>query len=141
MFFLFKKGHENIINLFDCFMSEFKGKEALCLVTDRFKMNLDQYLSISLGKLDEPVCKKISVQILHALNFCHLNFITHEDLKLENVIINPNNLKIKLIDFGFSIISQNESEIKSLQEARGTPHYVAPVRKKKFYKQSFYKKK
>ncbi len=44
----------------------------------------------------------------------------HRDIKLENILID-NSLKIKLIDFGFSIHSKQKLKIFC-----GTPSYMAP---------------
>lgn len=55
--------------------------------------------------------------------------IVHRDIKPENIIYkNQNNmlwdnLEIKLIDFGFAKISQNNHD---LNEFLGTPYYMAP---------------
>ncbi len=41
-------------------------------------------------------------QILSGLNYLHNNKITHRDIKLDNIMIDPNNNKIKIIDFGLA---------------------------------------
>lgn len=41
-------------------------------------------------------------QILKGLEFLHNNKITHRDIKLDNIIIDPTNNKIKIIDFGLA---------------------------------------
>ncbi|KAK8876063.1 serine/threonine protein kinase [Tritrichomonas musculus] len=45
-------------------------------------------------------------QIVSSINYLHQKFVIHRDLKLENIMFNPKTREIKLIDFGFSIISQ-----------------------------------
>jgi serine/threonine protein kinase len=44
-------------------------------------------------------------QILSAINYCHLQGITHNDIKAENIMLvdstdNLENPEVKLIDFG-----------------------------------------
>ncbi|KAI4882450.1 hypothetical protein NFI96_033351, partial [Prochilodus magdalenae] len=40
------------------------------------------------------------VQKLHAASQCHKRGVLHRDIKLENLLINPDTLELKLIDFG-----------------------------------------
>eukprot|EP01091_Cochliopodium_minus_P011791 TRINITY_DN3434_c0_g1_i1.p1 TRINITY_DN3434_c0_g1~~TRINITY_DN3434_c0_g1_i1.p1 ORF type:complete len:309 (+),score=64.68 TRINITY_DN3434_c0_g1_i1:277-1203(+) len=121
------RGHMNIISLREHFVLDYNGEEIYCIVTDLFKMDLHQYLKRSIKrKLKEDVCRKISYQIIDALLYCHKNYITHHDLKLQNIIIDPPTLKIKLIDFGFSTISCSEEEICNLGDVLGSPYYVSP---------------
>ena len=54
---------------------------------------------------------------MHRLN------IVHRDLKLENIIIYPETLHVKIIDFGFSTVLKGD---RKLTFSCGTPHYLAP---------------
>jgi len=45
----------------------------------------------------------------------------HRDIKLENIIIDPETKIIKIIDFGFAVYST-----KNLKLFCGTPTYMAP---------------
>lgn len=47
--------------------------------------------------------------------------ITHRDIKLDNIIYNPNTNKVKLIDFGFAVYS-----LKALKLGCGSLMYMAP---------------
>jgi len=62
-------------------------------------------------------------QLVKAVAYCHANNVVHRDIKLENVLVSKD-FKIKLIDFGFSVILPNESYI--LYDYCGTPNYIAP---------------
>jgi serine/threonine protein kinase len=45
---------------------------------------------------------------------------------LDNVCINPKTLKIKIIDFGFANLCQNEDEITKIEASKGSPLFSAP---------------
>eukprot|EP01091_Cochliopodium_minus_P001783 TRINITY_DN11758_c0_g1_i1.p1 TRINITY_DN11758_c0_g1~~TRINITY_DN11758_c0_g1_i1.p1 ORF type:complete len:272 (+),score=74.08 TRINITY_DN11758_c0_g1_i1:91-906(+) len=120
------KDHEGIIELEDTELIDAPKVERLCIITKAMKMDLSQYLASKKGKLRESVCKKISLQLIKAIEHCHRNMVVHHDIKLENIAIDPKTQKIKLIDFGFSTISNNETEITNQDSNFGTPLYIAP---------------
>ena len=62
-------------------------------------------------------------QLANTLAYLHNNSIAHRDIKLENILIDKNTLKIKLIDFGFAIKASGPSVRSSLI---GTPCYLPP---------------
>ncbi|KAG6612322.1 CAMK/CDPK protein Kinase [Phytophthora cinnamomi] len=76
-------------------------------------------------KFSESDVRRIIRALLRALAFLHSNFITHRDLKLENLLLenaeNPGSLR--LCDFGLSTrFKRGEKLVKPL----GTIDYVAP---------------
>ncbi|RLN78630.1 hypothetical protein BBJ28_00023887 [Nothophytophthora sp. Chile5] len=76
-------------------------------------------------KFSEDDVRKIIRALLRAVAFLHSNFITHRDLKLENLLLenadSPSSLK--LCDFGLSTrFKRGEKLVKPL----GTIDYVAP---------------
>ena len=120
------RSHKNIIYLQDHFSS---SKNVHGLLFGMMEMNLFHYLKSSpRGFISEKKSKIIFKQILDAVNFCHLNLIIHNDLKLENVCINPKTLETKLIDFGFASIFDNEEKIENMNSNKGTPFFSAPVK-------------
>lgn len=58
-------------------------------------------------KIRESEITEIFANIISAIKYLHSKSVIHRDLKLENIMINPNTKSIKIIDYGFSIISDN----------------------------------
>ena len=56
------------------------------------------------------------------MNYLHKKYISHRDIKMENILIN-NNYEIKIIDFGFALYNP-EHKIQNI--FCGTPKYIAP---------------
>ncbi len=75
-----------------------------------------------------PVQKLIiAIQVCQLLKKLQQHRIIHADLKPENlkVIINGNNIKVYLMDFGFSMhLPRDKTFITSI--AKGSPGYIAP---------------
>ena len=62
------------------------------------------------------------IQIATAVRFCHKKSIIHRDIKLDNVLLDDDDV-CKLCDFG---VSRSLSPHKVIQEQCGTPAYLAP---------------
>lgn len=76
----------------------------------------------NLRRLPANEAKVIFRQIVEAVNYCHELNIAHRDLKLENILIDKN-MNVKVIDFGFSTVSNKGVASKVFC---GTPSYMAP---------------
>jgi len=61
-------------------------------------------------KLPEGECKSIIRQLADALAYLHENNVVHRDLKLDNILIDEAK-KVKLIDFGFSVMASPEQRL------------------------------
>jgi len=70
-------------------------------VTDLF-----DYISVK-KHLSEETSKIIFKQLITIILHCKTKKILHNDIKDENILINPNNLEITLIDFGAAQIWNN----------------------------------
>lgn len=64
-----------------------------------------------------------------ALKYLHAKNIAHRDIKLENIIVNED-MKSKLIDFGFSTCIEKHTKVSfcfiQIKIFCGTPSYMAP---------------
>ncbi|KXS19616.1 kinase-like protein [Gonapodya prolifera JEL478] len=79
--------------------------------------------------------RTITAQLLSALRFLHRHNILHRDIKLDNIIVNPQTLRVKLIDFNLSCIYRegvalaepvgciNYSSLQILEAAMGKPYF------------------
>lgn len=76
-------------------------------------------------------CADIYSQVIKGMQYLHSKNIFHRDIKLENIIVQKNQV-VKIIDFGFSILVDPN---KMLNFFCGTPSYMPPeIVQKKDYK-------
>ena len=69
--------------------------------------------------------RRIFRQVIESVAYLHINLsVIHRDIKLDNILIEEGTRMVKLIDFGFSVLtSTNDSRLKVFC---GTPSYMAP---------------
>lgn len=109
--------HSNIIS----FGKMIENSENVYLFTEFVPgTSLFTYLTKHTGKkISESICKSLFRQVVLAIDYCHNLKIAHRDVKLENILIYNN--QIKLIDFGFATVNQAKCRTFC-----GTPSYMAP---------------
>jgi len=79
----------------------------------------------------EDVARKYFVDLIHGLEYCHVNNIVHRDLKPQNLLLDDKD-RLKITDFGLSTLTTGA---QSLTTPCGTVAYMAPeVRAKRKYK-------
>lgn len=94
-------GEKNNFDKNDCMIN----KEYQFLVFEYYD-GISLHKFIKNNKLNSINIKKIIYQIIEAVYQLHKNNIVHNDLKLENILICPKTLNIKIIDFGLSQIGK-----------------------------------
>ncbi|CAD8104040.1 unnamed protein product [Paramecium sonneborni] len=111
--------HPNIIKLY----YKLESQQSIYLIQEYFSpMTLDNYMKgRTIKRLSEDQVKIIGKQLTNAIAYLHSLQIIHRDLKLENILIDPQTMKIKLIDFGYSIQTDKELSVQC-----GTHQYMAP---------------
>jgi len=85
-------------------------------------MDLLDYL-FSIKSMSEKTASTIIKQVLKVISHLNSKGLCHRDLKLENIIINPENLETKVVDFGFSRFFIHK---EYLNTKVGTPYYIPP---------------
>ncbi|KAM7537633.1 hypothetical protein Aperf_G00000063994 [Anoplocephala perfoliata] len=112
--------HPNIIKLYQVMESE----KLLCIVTEYLPNGeLYEYIARN-GYLSEQVARHKFMEILSAVEHCHLNNVVHRDLKAENMLLDQH-MSIKLADFGFGTF-QPDGPNSLLTTWCGSPPYAAP---------------
>lgn len=111
--------HPSIIK----FHSSVKACKHHFIIMDFFsKISLQEFLEERQGSVSEEIIRPVLFQLSSAIQYLHQLNIIHRDIKLQNILI-QNNLKIKLIDFGFSVKETSEAKLNVFC---GTPSYMAP---------------
>lgn len=112
------------------------------IMDDTNSISIREYLNR--GNLSLEVFFDIALKVLEVLTYIHDKKVVHKDIHPENIIIDPINLKVHLIDFGISSLITNEyveAVIPDLLE--GHLHYVSPeqtgrMNKSLDYRSDFY---
>ncbi len=99
VYILKKIRHPNVIRLLEVFESP---KHFLMVMEYASDGDLLQFVKKK-RRLTEPVAKFIFKQIVYGLAHIHSRSVLHRDVKLDNILIDSNNV-IKICDFGVSKI-------------------------------------
>ena len=88
-------------------------------------ISLRKYLEEKTIELEDFL--SLGIAITEALSVVHTAHIIHKDINLANIVFNPQNRQVKLIDFGIStVLSQENALIKNTQTFAGTLPYMSP---------------
>jgi len=76
------------------------------------------------GRQSETEARRILIQIINAIEYCHSLNVVHRDLKLENILFaDERQRKVKIVDFGIAGLVQDDKPEKS---KAGSLRYMAP---------------
>ena len=91
------------------------------------KGDLVNYIYCNDMELDEKFYKIIFYEIIKAVEFLHSKGISHRDLKIDNLLVDGDDFKIKISDLGLSSFIFNEKKEKIMLKGKvGSPFYAAP---------------
>uniref|UniRef100_A0A672UXT9 non-specific serine/threonine protein kinase n=1 Tax=Strigops habroptila TaxID=2489341 RepID=A0A672UXT9_STRHB len=122
--------HENIVALYD--FQELANSVYLVMEhCNVFHLWLFFNSFLAMRTLSEDTIRLFLQQIAGAMKMLHSKGIIHRDLKPQNILLsyaggrksNPNNIRIKIADFGFARYLQNNMMAATLC---GSPMYMAP---------------
>lgn len=102
--------HENVIGLLDVF----GHKSNVSLVFDFMDTDLEVIIKDSKIVLTPANVKAYMIQTLQGLEYLHLNWILHRDLKPNNLLVNGNGI-LKLGDFGLAKFFGSPTRINTNQ--------------------------
>ncbi len=82
-------------------------------------------------RLPLALCARITSQLSRALAVAHAGGVIHRDLKPANVFLcddpdNPNEMLVKLLDFGVAKAEGDENQATRAGALIGTPNYMSP---------------
>lgn len=104
--------HENIIKLVSYYYCPKIPR--LCLLFEYEELDLANYLLNYCPP--DYVVRSLAIQLLIAVAYLHNNNIIHRDIKPGNILINPNNGKLKLGDFGLArVLIENSDLSRNIQ--------------------------
>lgn len=78
---------------------------------------------IDCEKLSEENTVRIITQLLKVVKYLHSIGVCHRDLRPETILINPDTLAVKLLNFEFSSLL---IEGQSMKTKIGSAYYMAP---------------
>ena len=86
-------------------------------------ISLEDYIEGNLGNITQDEFLTISKNLVRGLQDIHEMGVAHRDIKPANIMINPNTLEIKFIDFGLACYQE---ECKNKNVFVGSLNYMAP---------------
>ena len=102
----------------------FEKRSSFVLVMEKVQNAIDLWeFSNTFGAIPENAAVAIFSQIFKCAEKLHDGGIVHRDFKDENILINPETLEIKVIDFG---CAEKIKENEALKTASGTLEYFPP---------------
>lgn len=104
---LYLKEMEICQSNFSCPLGLYKKGNYLFIVMEYLENY--EHLNKTVTKLSYKKRVKVAQKILDLIRLLHKNGLSHNDLKSENILVNPKTLKVHIIDFGGAIVFSKDS--------------------------------
>jgi serine/threonine-protein kinase len=116
-----KLNHPGVMKVLDD-----EDRSRIYMVMEWVDGQLLRQVLIEQRKLPPERATRITLGILHALDYIHSHGVVHRDLKPENIMVDSQD-RIKLIDFGIAgAEGSRRLTFAKLTQAMGTPDYISP---------------
>ncbi|XP_052138084.1 CBL-interacting protein kinase 4 [Oryza glaberrima] len=86
---------------------------------------LSRLAALPRRRLPESGARRVFVQLVDALSYCHARGVAHRDVKPQNVLLDGDG-NLKVSDFGLAALPDTLRDDGRLHTACGTPAYAAP---------------
>ncbi|KAG8062802.1 hypothetical protein GUJ93_ZPchr0003g17526 [Zizania palustris] len=94
---------------------------------------LSRLASLPSRRLPEHAARRVFLQLVSALIYCHARGVSHRDVKPQNVLLDADG-NLKVSDFGLAALPDSLRDDGRLHTACGTPAFAAPeVLRRKAY--------
>ena len=126
--------HPNIIKFCSFYSQEEEG--IYIIITEYFpSVNLESI--VESGVLSAEEKEALAKVLIGVMVYLQENKITHGDFNLSNILVDPSNLTVRLIDFGVSRIT-DKSGTGDFQSPKGFLIYRPPIHLEMFYHRDRY---
>ncbi|XP_052208287.1 CBL-interacting serine/threonine-protein kinase 7-like [Diospyros lotus] len=116
------RDHPNILKIYEVMATKTK----IYLVMELAKGGeITTKIAANGGRFKESTARRYFHQLVSGLDYCHLNGISHRDLKPQNLLLNENG-DLKISDFGLAALPEQLIADGLLHTACGTPAFTAP---------------
>ena len=125
-------GHPNIVRVYD--ISSASSDMPYLTMEMLGQGSLREHLKRSGGKLPPDEAVELMDGVLSALIAAHKRGIVHRDIKPDNLMLatvrsfetDMNEVQLKILDFGASLLLADTSDINTAEGLLGTPYYMSP---------------
>ena len=125
-------GHPNIVRVYD--ISPASSDMPYITMELLNQGSLREYLKRSGGRLPPEEAVELMDGVLSALIAAHRRGIVHRDIKPDNLMLatvrsfetDMNEVQLKILDFGASLLLATSSETSTAEGLMGTPYYMSP---------------